>query len=218
MTSLLRPDLIKDEARDEAYEYFDKHIRKLYKRADGTVDPKAFGLENNDVDAFRHAHVSGVFTQVYNKGAADIFERINKYSPFSWYSNAKNPGSLNMDLWNNAMGRKYGKKAKDRKKLLKLIHEVLKNGELIIEPSDKRKYESNKSDPINKSKPIVVLKEDKNGRNELFFDLVKNIPLTREEFITAIETGSYPDYTVKSIHGAPTPVSNPDGRQTNNLS
>ena len=30
MTSLLRPDLIKDEARDEAYEYFDKHIRKLH--------------------------------------------------------------------------------------------------------------------------------------------------------------------------------------------
>lgn len=217
MTSLLRPDLIKDEARDEAYEYFDKHIRKLHKRADGTVDPKAFGLENNDVDAFRHAHVSGVFTQVYNEKAADIFGRVNEYSPLSWYSNAKNPGSLNMDLWNNAIGRKYGKKAKDRKELLKLIHEALKNGELIIDPDDKRKYEGNKSDSVNKSKPIVVLKEDKNGRNELFFDLVKNVPLTREEFVTAIEAGSYPDYTVKIVHGIATPVSNPDGRQTNNL-
>ena len=123
-----------------------------------------------------------------------------------------------MDLWNNAIGRKYGKKAKDRKELLKLIHEALKNDELIIDPGDMRKYEGNKSDPINMSKPIVVLKEDKNGRNELFFDLVKNIPLNREEFIRAIETGGYPDYTVKNIHGVPTPVSNPDGRQTNNPS
>ena len=218
MISLLRPDLIKDEARDEAYEYFDKHIRKLHKRADGTVDPKAFGLEDNDVDAFRHAHVSGVFTQVYNEEVADIFGRINEYSPLSWYSNAKNPGSLNMDFWNNAIGRKYGKKGKDRQELLKLIHEALKNSELIIDPSDKRKYESNKSDSINKSKPIVVLKEDKNGRNELFFDLVKNVPLTREEFVAAVEAGNYPAYTVKIIHGIATPVSNPDGRQTNNLS
>ena len=67
MTSLLRPDLIKNEARDEAYEYFDKHIRKLHKRADGKVDPQAFGLEDNDVDAFRHAYLNGVFTQVYNE-------------------------------------------------------------------------------------------------------------------------------------------------------
>ena len=162
--------------------------------------------------------MSGVFTQVYNEEAADIFGRINEYSPLSWYSNAKNPGSFNMDLWNNAIGRKYGKKAKDRKELLKLIHEALKNDELIIDPSDKRKYEGNKSDSVNKSKPIVVLKEDKKGRNELFFDLVKNVPLTREEFVTAIEAGSYPGYTVKVIHGIATPVSNPDGRQTNNLS
>jgi len=65
-----------------------------------------------------------------------------------------------MDLWNNAIGRKYGNKTKDRKELLKLIHEALKKGELIIDPKDKRKYEGKKSDSINKSKPVVVLKED----------------------------------------------------------
>lgn len=182
------PFSLKDEARDEAYEYFDKNIRPLTKDSSGKVDSRAFGLADNDVDAFRHTYVSGVFTQVYSEEAADTF------------------------------GRKYGKKTKSRKELLKLIHEALDKGELIIEPSDKRKYEGKKSDSTNKTKPVVVLKEDKNGRNELFFDLVKNVMLSREEFVAAIEAGNYPSYAVKMINGLPTPVSNPDGRETNNLS
>lgn len=214
----LRPDLLLIEARDEAYEYFDKNIRPLPKDANGKIDSTAHGLVDNDIDAFRHAYVSGVFTQVYSEETADIFGRINEYSPLSWYSDAKNPGSLNMDLWNNAIGRKCGKKAKDRKELLKLNHKSLKKGELIIDPKDKRKYEGKKSDSINKSKPVVVLKEDKNGRNEVFFDLVKSIMFSREEFVAAIESGAYPAYTVKMINGLPTPVSKPDGRETNNLS
>ena len=56
---------LKNEARDEAYVYFDLNIRRLYKRANGQVDPNARGLEDNDVDAFRHAYVSGVFTQEF---------------------------------------------------------------------------------------------------------------------------------------------------------
>ena len=54
---------LKDEALDEAYEYFDKNIRSLPKNKDGEVDQFARGLVNNDVDAFRHAYVSGVFTK-----------------------------------------------------------------------------------------------------------------------------------------------------------
>lgn len=212
------PFSLKNEARDEAYEYFDKNIRPLTKDRNGKVDSKAHGLVDNDIDAFRHAYVSGVFTQAYSEETADTFGRINEHSPLSWYSNTKNPGSLNMDLWNNAIGRKYGKKEKDRKELLKLIHDALNKGELIIDPSDKRKYEGRKSDSINKSKPIIVLKEDKNGRNELFFDLVKNLMFSRAEFVAAIEAGNYPAYTVKMIKELPTPVSNPDGRETNNLS
>jgi len=212
------PFSLKNEARDEAYEYFDKSIKPLPKVSSGKIDPTAFGLADNDVDAFRHAYVSGVFTQVYSEEAADIFGRINEYSPLSWYSDAKNPGSLNMDLWNNAVGRKYGKKAKNRKELLKMIHDALKSGELIIHPKDKRQYEGKKSNSLNKSKPVIVLKEDENGRNVVFFDLVKNVLFSREEFVTSIESGHYPAYTVKMINGVPTPVSKPDGRETNNLS
>lgn len=218
MTNLWRPDLLKDEARDEAYEYFDKNIRPLPKKADGTIDPAAFGLEDNDVDAFRHAHVSGVFTIVYSESTADILGRLNEYSPFSLYSNSKKPNSLNMDLWNNSVGRKYGKETKDRKQLLKLIHKALDNGELILDSkNDKRIYEGAIHDPVNKSKPVIVLTEDENGRNQIFLDLVKNQVLTREEFVSQVEARSYSGYTVKQINGVPTPVSNPDGRRTNNL-
>jgi hypothetical protein len=212
-----RPDLLKDEARDKAYEYFDKNIRGLKKYPNGRINPTALGLEDNDVDAFRHAYVSGVFTQVYSEKTAEIFGRLNEFSPISWYSNSKRPGSLNMDLWNNGIGRKYGKKAKNREELLKLIHEALKNGELITTLEDNRKYSGNTSNSLNKTKPIIVLREGEKGRNELFFDLVKNVVLFREEFVTKIELGEYPAYTVKIINGIPTPVSKPDNRGTNNL-
>ncbi len=53
------PFTLMEEARDEAYEYFDKNIRPLPKDKDGKINTTAFGLENNDIDAFRHAHVSG---------------------------------------------------------------------------------------------------------------------------------------------------------------
>ena len=188
----LRPDLLLVEARDEAYEYFDKNIRNLVKSTGGKVDLAAHGLADNDVDAFRHAYVSGVFTQVYSEKIADVFGRINEYSPFSWYSDAKNLGAaLNMDLWNNSIGRKYGKKTQDRKELLKLIHDALKKGELITDPQDERKYDGISSNSINKTKPIIVLKEDENGRNEIFFDLVKGEVLSHKDFVLAIQHGHY---------------------------
>ena len=214
---MIDPFSLKNEARDEAYEYFDKNIRPLVKNPDGKVDPTAFGLADNDVDAFRHAFVSGVFTQVYGEKTADIFGRVNEYSPFSWYSDAKNPGSLNMDLWNNNIGRKYGKKTKDRKKLLKMIHDALNRGELIIDPKDNREYKGETSASINESNPVIVLEENKQGRNELFFDLAKKVLLSRAEFVRAIEAGDYPAYTVKNINGLLTPVSKPDDKETNNL-
>jgi hypothetical protein len=52
-----------EEARVEAYEYFDRHIRRLPKKSDGKIISRGPELDDNDVDAFRHAYVSGVFTQ-----------------------------------------------------------------------------------------------------------------------------------------------------------
>ena len=59
------PFALKDRAQAEAYEYFDRNIRALPKSSDGKINPRARGLEDNDVDAFRHAYVGGVFTQEY---------------------------------------------------------------------------------------------------------------------------------------------------------
>lgn len=55
---------------------------------------------NNDVDAFRHAYVSGRYTQEYGSRAADILGIINEFS------STLSPGSgvaeeQNMDVWNN---------------------------------------------------------------------------------------------------------------------
>lgn len=212
------PRKVRDEAEAECYEFFDKNIRSLPKDKNGKIDPSQDGFHDNDVDAFRHAYVSGVMTQEYRENAADTFGRMNEFlNPTNIYSNSTNPGARNMDLWNNAVGRKYGLKAKDRESLAKLIHKSLKNGELIIDPKDKRQYEGATHDPINKSRPVIVLQEGENGRNELFYDTVKKQILTVGDFVALIESGQYPDYAVKMIHGAPTPVSNPDGRGTNNL-
>lgn len=154
---------IRDEARDEAYEYFDKNIRLLTKTKDGKVDPTAFGLENN------------------------------------------------------AVGREYGKRAKTRTELLKLIHKALDDGELIIKLEDKRKYQGYMENPLNKSRPLIVLDEDENGRNILFLNTLSGEVLSREETVQKIHRGELPDYTVKMITGIETPVSKPDSRKKNNL-
>ncbi len=108
---MIWPWTIKDEAQAEAYEYFDNHIRKLPKAPDGKIDGAAPGFQDNDVDAFRHAYVSGVFTQAYSESAADIFGRLNEFFLPDLYSNSRNPRALNMDLWNNSVGRKCGRTA-----------------------------------------------------------------------------------------------------------
>jgi hypothetical protein len=41
--------------------------------------------------------------------------------------------------------------------------------------------------------------------------------MSREEFVREIEKGKYSDYHVRDINGVPTPVSNPDKSEQNNL-
>jgi hypothetical protein len=200
------PYVLKNEARDEAYAYFDKKIRSLQKKPDGKIHIEAKGLHGNDVDAFRHVYVSGVFAQEYGEKAAETFGLLNEWSPLDLYSNTLNPGDRNMDLWNNSIGRKLGLKAKNREELLKLTHEALKKGELIINPEDKREYKGRKSSSVSQSKPVIVIQKNEDGRNEVFYD-------TKTKKVLTLEDG----YTVKTINGVPTPVSKPDGRQTNNL-
>lgn len=64
------PGSLRDEAEKESYDYFDKNIRVLPKNPDGTINTSARGFHDNDVDAFRHAYVSGIFTQEYSETTA----------------------------------------------------------------------------------------------------------------------------------------------------
>ncbi len=142
----------KSQAQNEAYAYFDQHIRPLPKRKDGKLDLLAPGFDDNDVDAFRHAYASGVFTQEYGERTANLLGLFNELSPEAQYSHSMSPRSRNMDLWNNRVGRKYGKKTQGRKRLLKLIHEALKRGELIIDLSDRREFTGSTQAPKKNSK------------------------------------------------------------------
>lgn len=208
---------LKDEACKEAYEYFDLHIRKLPRRKDGQINPFGPRLDDNDVDAFRHAYVSGVFTQEYSEKVANYLGLANEYWPGGQYSNAVSPGSRNMDLWNNKVGRKYGKKIRGRKALLKTIHDALKKGELILDPKDPREFTGSREAPAKLSKPIVAVSKSRSGRNEIFYDIEKQVVLSRENLVVEIAMGHYPGYSIKIIRGIETPVSKRDGRITNNI-
>ena len=164
-----------------------------------------------------HQGATTRWLQEFGETTANLLGLLNEYDPFGAASNTIDPRSRNMDLWNNKVGRKYGKKTNGRKTLLKLIHQALKNGELILDLKDKREFVGKKSAPKRISKPIIAFSKSKSGRNELYYDLLKKIVMTRLEFVDSIHAGNYPGYIVKLIHGIDTPVSKRDGKRFNNI-
>ena len=201
------------EATDEAYIFFDEQIRKLPRNSKGQINGTSFEMWNTDVDAFRHAYVSGVFTQEYNEKAADFLGRLNEMS-----LTREPEDEENMDLWNNAVGRKYGKISKSRKNLADKLKKALKNGELIISPRDLRKFKGNTSrSSIDIQKSVVVIQEKDTGRNEQFLDLLSGKTMSKDEFVSKIQEGQYPGYHLASIDRDTTPISKPDSTIKNNL-
>ena len=107
---------------------------------------------NNEADAFRHAYMQAYseYKQIPLSGIlADLHERNgNKYE-------GQPSGEENMDKWNNNLGRQIGKELRDELKETKhffteeqikdfiavKVMEKMKNGELITNPNDTRKYE-----------------------------------------------------------------------------
>ena len=121
---------LKAKSEHEANEYFDKFIRKLPRNPDGSFNKLAGGFDDNDVDAIRHAYTSGVFTQVHGEKVALILGDLNELTPMGG-SSSNNSNSSKMDLWNNKIGVKYGKKTNGKLKLFRLLFKALKNNELI---------------------------------------------------------------------------------------
>ena len=208
---------LKEEAEMEAYRYFDANVRKLPKKDNGEIDVFAPGLVDNDVDAFRHSYTSGVFTQVLNEKSADVLGQLQEANGNGYGSTNNGDLSKNMDLWNNAVGRKYGKKSQSRNELAKCLQQALKDGQLIIDLSDKRQYTGQTSYIIDPDKPVIVVSESDTGRNEIFVDLIKWQGFDRESFVSMVEAGEYSGYRISSIGDIATPVSRADGDTVNNL-
>lgn len=206
---------LKEEAKNEAYEFINKNLRKLPRNEDGSFNEFADGFSDNDVDALRHVYVSGVYTMEYSE---DTAERLGRLQELVFKdSSSPHPKSENMDLWNNAVGRNYGKKANSRDELFKFLMEALKAGELIITPDDERKY---KGEKYLKRKPkslVIKIKENKTGANILFYDLSKNVVMTKEEFIIQIKAEKYPKYSIRIVDGEEIPFSKRDRFKFNNL-
>jgi hypothetical protein len=208
---------LRNEAKKEAYSYFNENIHPLVMKENGDVDYSKNVLWDNDVDAFRHAYVSGVYTLEYDENTAKRLGVLQERFPGGGSRSPNSENSRNMDYWNNEVGRQYGNKAKSKQELAELLHKALKNGELIISLDDPRKFGGETSFQIDSNKPVIVLKENETGRNELFCDLSNGNIFDRESFVAGIGNGEYPGYTVASIDGLATPMSKPDGVTSNNL-
>lgn len=206
---------LKDEAQDQLYEWFDKEVRNLSKSSEGKVDPMGEGLVDNDVDAMRHAFVSGVYVLEFNEKTSELMGRLNEFGNLNYSSSA--PGAENMDLWNNAAGRKVARKAKSWRELYELLLKAMKDGELILHPEDKRRY---RGETFIKRRPksfVIKIKENKTGANVEFLDVRRRIILSKSEFIEAIKLGRYPGYAVRKHLSGEFPYSTRDKYSFNNL-
>ncbi len=205
------PLALLQEAEMDGYLYFDANIRPLPKQSDGAIDTLKPGFQDNDVDAFRHAYVSGVFALEYGEKVAWVL---------GWMNELAFPSSIpdrNMDLWNNAVGRALAKTHRTKEGLADAVKDALGSGKLIVTPNDARVYQgASVSRPVGRNS-VVVLKQSKTGANELFFDCETAKGMTRAEFVEAIVNAQYPGYEVRTINGVKVPVSKRDGSSTNNL-
>ncbi len=67
------------------------------------------------------------------------------------------------------------------------------------------------------NKRIKVTQESDSGRNQKFHDNRTGADMSRAQFVKKIEDGGYDNYHVRKINNVKTPVSNPDGKEGNNL-
>ncbi len=215
MENIFRIYQLKDKALMDLYRRLDKDLRPMPKKSDGVIDIYGPGLEDNDVDALRHAYISGVYTIEYNGGLAELLGRLNELSSFDSRSNSLL--SENMDLWNNAVGRAHGNKAMNWDELYGHLIKALKDGDLIIDPNDKRKYKGDKRIRRLPKSLVIKIKETKTGANTNFFDPRMKIVMTKDEFISAIRRGRYPGYAVKKHYSGEYPFSTRDRFKFNNL-
>ncbi len=206
---------LKNTAKIEVYNYIDQHLRKLPRGQDSNYDESQEGFVDNDVDALRHAYVSGIYTMEYGTEIAEILGRLNELFNLNYSSDGEL--SQNMDLWNNEIGRSYGKKSKSKDQLLNFLMDALRNGELILDLEDPRRFKGKK---FLKRKPkslVIKIKETATGANVLFYDISERVVMTKDEFLVQIKLNKYPNYRINKMSGEEVPVSKRDRFIFNNL-
>jgi hypothetical protein len=208
---------LKSICEKESYDFFDKYIRKLPRKSDGSYDLSTGEFYDNDVDAVRHVYTSGIFTQEYGERITEILGDMNELIPLGGNSSSNNPNSKNMDLWNNKVGRKLGLKTTSKMKLFKLIIDALKNGEMIKDPMNDKRIKTDVKSNLNFKNKVFVVKESKKGKNLAYFDSEKSLILSRVEFVNEIKNGAYPGFEIRIVKGDETPVSKKDKNIPNNL-
>lgn len=215
MGNILKIYHLKDEALLDLYTRLDKDLRPMPKKPDGSIDPYGLGLEDNDVDALRHAYISGVYTIEYNEDTAELLGRLNELTTFD--SQSTSGLSENMDLWNNAVGRFYGKKVKTWDDLYLKLMKALKGNELIFDLKDTRKYKGDRSIKRMPKSFVIKIKENKTGANTEFLDVRKKVIMSKSDFIAAIREGKYPGYAIRKHKSGEFPYSTRDRFSFNNL-
>lgn len=208
---------IRDAALQEAYTYFDLHIRALPKTNNGHFDEGSGGFVDNDVDAFRHAYVSAVFAHEIGVNSAAFWGFLNEAIPSFGSNSGNSAGAKNMDYWNNKVGRKLGINAKKKEELLERVHDALKKGNLITDPNDPRKCSKNAAFLFDVRYPVIVIEEKKSGTNTRFVDLLTGQLMSTDAFVKAIRNGAYDGYHVAQVGDVFIPRANPDDLVSNNL-
>ena len=203
---------LRAEARDELYLLIDKHYKRMPRNSDGSIKSSDPSHNDNDIDSLRHSYVSAVYVIEFSYETAELLGRLNEFDP-----RRNEIRSKNMDLWNNSVGLGYGKRFKRGEELFFALLKALKEGELIIAPSDPQKYKGPKSIKRLPKSFVIKVKENKTGANIEFFDVRNKRMMAKEQFIEAIKAGRYPGYAVRKHNSGEFPFSTRDRFSFNNL-
>lgn len=149
---------------------------------------------NNEADAFKHtfmqADLALKMTTGLSKLAGDYHEKQALNNP---------PGEKNMDLWNNQQGRRiadqikkeYGSnfyklpESKQDDIIAEKVMQKMRKGELITNPSDKRKYKDITGFSANIDNINLKTTQDNNGNKYVYLDNGEEIT---PEFLESLST------------------------------
>ena len=106
-----------------------------YLHANGTL-PAGRSLantgHNDQLDAFRHAYVSGRFAQQYGGAVSSLMGQVHEYR------NPNDPPEQQMDIWNNNKGIQYAATARTPRELADAVMHGIRTNDLQLHPGDQR--------------------------------------------------------------------------------